>query len=115
MSSLFFRWPGLCFFAKDPPKSVQLIPLAITTQTSWAKQGQDWLKEGKAEFNSQKDLKGPFTLAILAEKRLPAPESKPAAETDGKQTAAPPASKEGEAKKSQNLNPKMKVTSKRLR
>ena len=78
------------FFPKEPPKSVNLIPLAITTKTSWAKQGQDWLKEGKAEFDSQKDLKGPFTLAILAEKRLPAPESKPAVETDGKQTASPP-------------------------
>ena len=91
------------FLAKEPPQSVQLIPLAITTKTSWAKQGQDWLKTGKAEFDSQKDLQGPFTLAILAEKKLPAPESKPAAATDDKQSAAPPDSKAGEAQKTSEL------------
>jgi gliding motility-associatede transport system auxiliary component len=87
------------FLAKEPPNSVQLIPLAITTQTSWAKQGQDWLKEGKAEFNAQKDLKGPFTLGILAEKKLPAPGAKPAAATENKQSAAAPDAKAIEAQK----------------
>ncbi len=73
------------FLAKEPPKSVHLSPLAITTNTSWAKSGQEWLKDGKAEFDAQRDLKGPFTLGALAEKRLSAPE--------------PQASKEGDAKK----------------
>jgi len=56
--------------AKELPPGVQLFPLAITTKTSWAKFGQDWLQSGKAEFDPQFDLKGPFTLAVLAEKRL---------------------------------------------
>ena len=72
------------FLAKDLPKSVHLTPLAITTQTSYAKQGQEWLKEDKAEFNAQQDLKGPFTLAVLAQKHLTAPEPKSPPEADGK-------------------------------
>lgn len=86
------------FLAKDLPKGVQLIPLAITTKTSWAKQGQEWLKEGKADFNAQQDVKGPFTLAVLAEKRLPAPEPQASAGAEAKPAPAPPVVKEGEAK-----------------
>ncbi len=85
------------FLAKDLPKSVQLTPLAITTKTSYAKQGQDWLKEGKAEFNAQQDLKGPFTLAVLAEKRLAEPQ--PDTGVDVKQSAAPQAPSAGVAGK----------------
>jgi ABC-type uncharacterized transport system involved in gliding motility auxiliary subunit len=88
------------FLAKDLPKGVQLIPLAITTKTSWAKQGQEWLKEGKADFNAQQDVKGPFTLAVLAEKRLPAEPQAPAG-VEAKPAPAPPVAKEGEAKTSE--------------
>jgi ABC-type uncharacterized transport system involved in gliding motility auxiliary subunit len=88
------------FLAKEPPKGVQLIPLAITTSTSWAKQGQEWLKNGKAEFNAQQDLKGPFTLAVLAEKRVPTLEMPTSTAGDPKKTTEPQAQKEGEAKKS---------------
>ncbi len=87
------------FLAKDLPNSVQLVPLAITTQTSWAKQGQDWIKAGKAEFDAAKDLKGPFTLAVLAEKRLAAPAPQPAPEVAGKPSATPSVPKQGEAQK----------------
>jgi len=61
------------FLAKEVPDQIRLIPLAMTTKTSWAKAGQDWLKQGKGDFNPDQDLKGPFTLAVLAEKRLPQP------------------------------------------
>ncbi len=87
------------FLAKEPPKTVQLIPLAITTNTSWAKQGQEWLKDGKAEFNAQQDLKGPFTLAVLAERRFPTPESLTSTAGDPKKTTEPQAQKERDAKK----------------
>lgn len=72
------------FVAKEQPPGVQLTPLAITTKTSWAKQGQEWLKSGKAEYDAQQDLKGPFTLAVLAEKRLGAPPSSPSTPEAGK-------------------------------
>ncbi len=58
------------FLAKEAPPEVQLTPLAMTTKTSWAKAGQEWLKQGRADFDPKEDLKGPFTLAVLAEKRL---------------------------------------------
>ncbi len=74
--------------------------MAITTQTSYAKQGQEWLKENKAEFNAQQDLKGPFTLAVLAQKQPTAPEPKSPPEASGKQTATSPVPQEGNVKKS---------------
>ena len=52
-------------------KDVSMLPLAMTTETSWAKMGKDWLKEGKGDFDAKKDRKGPFTLAALAEIKLP--------------------------------------------
>jgi ABC-type uncharacterized transport system involved in gliding motility auxiliary subunit len=87
------------FLAKDPPPEVKLIPIAITTKTSWAKQGQEWLKNGKAEFNAQQDLKGPFTLAVLAEKRLPAAKPQASPEGDSKKTQEPQARREAETQK----------------
>jgi ABC-type uncharacterized transport system involved in gliding motility auxiliary subunit len=89
------------FLAKDLPPSVHLTPLAITTKTSWAKQGQEWLKSGKAEFNAQQDLKGPFTLAVLAEKRLPAPKPGVAPAGDAKKATEPQALQKDEAGKEQ--------------
>jgi ABC-type uncharacterized transport system involved in gliding motility auxiliary subunit len=56
------------FLAKEVPNDIRLTPLAMTTKTSWAKAGQEWLKQGKADFTPDQDLKGPFTLAVLAEK-----------------------------------------------
>ena len=101
------------FLPKEPPKSVNSIPLAITTKTSWAKQGQDWLKNGKAELIAQKDLQGPFTLAILAEKiyRHLNPKSAVSTEISRPDRRAP----RKEHQKYRNLSPQMKVTSKRLR
>jgi ABC-type uncharacterized transport system involved in gliding motility auxiliary subunit len=84
------------FLAKELPPAVQVTPLAITTNTSWAKQGQEWLKNGKAEFNAQQDVKGPFTLAVLAEKRLTPPE--PQTPDKAKPATAPPVNQEGETK-----------------
>lgn len=65
------------FLAKEIPNDIRLTPLAMTTKTSWAKAGQEWLQQGKADFNPDLDLKGPFTLAVLAEKRLPQPAAAP--------------------------------------
>ncbi len=75
------------FLAKELPADIRLTPLAMTTKTSWAKAGQDWLKQGKADFHPDQDLKGPFTLAVLAEKRLP---QKATPEQQGGQEAAKP-------------------------
>ena len=61
------------FLAKEVADAIHLTPLAMTTKTSWAKAGQEGLKQGKADFNPEEDLKGPFTLAVLAEKRLATP------------------------------------------
>jgi gliding motility-associatede transport system auxiliary component len=100
------------FLAKDLPKAVHLTPIAMTTQTSYAKQGQDWLKQNKAEFNAQQDLKGPFTLAVLAQKQLPAPETKSPPEAAAKPAATPPApqkyngQKVNEAKNQKEAAPK---------
>ena len=87
------------FLAKDLPPSVQLTPLAITTKTSWAKQGQEWIKSGKAEFNAAKDLKGPFTLAVLAEKRLPRPNLNLRRKGTPRRTPAPASPKAGRDQK----------------
>ncbi len=87
------------FLAKDPPPAVQLLPLAITTSTSWAKPGQEWLKNGKVEFNPQQDVKGPFTLAVLAEKRLPAAEPQTSPAGAAPKAAAPDTPKDEGTKK----------------
>jgi hypothetical protein len=51
-------------------KGVALLPLASTTETSYQKQGKEWMKSGKAGFDPQGDKKGPFTLAAQAEIKL---------------------------------------------
>jgi ABC-type uncharacterized transport system involved in gliding motility auxiliary subunit len=48
-------------------KGVKLLPLASTSPSSWEKLGREWLKRGTGNFEAQKDKKGPFTLAALAE------------------------------------------------
>ncbi len=78
---------------KPGVKDVGLIPLVTTTNTSWEKLGQEWMKEGKANYDPQKDKKGPFTLAALAEIK-----EGPGKEEKGK-TPPKPAQKEGEEKK----------------
>jgi ABC-type uncharacterized transport system involved in gliding motility auxiliary subunit len=74
---------------KQGTKDVTLLPLVSSTNTSWEKMGQEWMKEGKGDFDPKKDKKGPFTLAALVEPKL-----KPQKEEKGK---AP----EKEAKKDQ--------------
>ena len=74
---------------KQGTKDVTLLPLVSSTNTSWEKLGQEWMKEGKGDFDPKKDKKGPFTLAALVEPKL-----KPQKEEKGK---AP----EKEAKKDQ--------------
>jgi len=78
---------------KPGVKEVALIPLVTTTNTSWEKFGQEWMKSGKATYNAQTDKKGPFTLAALAEIKLA-----PGKEEKGK-TPPQPAPKPGEEKK----------------
>jgi ABC-type uncharacterized transport system involved in gliding motility auxiliary subunit len=72
-------------------KEVTLLPLATTTASSWEKLGQAWLKEGKGNFDPQKDKKGPFTLAVLAEIKLP---EKPEKKDDKAQPPNEPGKKE---------------------
>ena len=74
---------------KPGVKDVTLLPLVTTTDTSWEKMGQEWMKGGKATYDPQTDKKGPFTLAALAEIK---PE--PGKEAKGK-TPPKPAKKEG--------------------
>jgi len=56
---------------KQGIKDVALLPLVSTTNTSWEKVGQEWMKGGKATQDPQ-DRKGPFTLAALADIKLAA-------------------------------------------
>jgi ABC-type uncharacterized transport system involved in gliding motility auxiliary subunit len=51
---------------------VDLLPLATTMSTSYAKLGKEWIKAEKAAFDAKTDKKGPFTLAVQAEIK-PAP------------------------------------------
>lgn len=78
---------------KQGLKGVSLIPLVTTTNTSWEKFGQEWMKGGKATYDQQTDKKGPFTLAALADIRLA-----PGKEEKGK-TPPKPAPKKEEEKK----------------
>jgi ABC-type uncharacterized transport system involved in gliding motility auxiliary subunit len=50
-------------------KDAAVLPLVRTTDTSWEKLGQEWMKKGEAGYDA-KDRKGPFTLAALAEIKL---------------------------------------------
>jgi ABC-type uncharacterized transport system involved in gliding motility auxiliary subunit len=74
-------------------KDVTLLPLVTSTNTSWEKLGQGWVKAGQATYDPKTDKKGPFTLAALAELKLP-----PQKEEKGK-TPEKGAKKEGEDKK----------------
>lgn len=52
---------------KQGIKGVTLLPLVTSTNTSWEKLGEGWVKEKKGNYDPQQDKKGPFTLAALAE------------------------------------------------
>jgi ABC-type uncharacterized transport system involved in gliding motility auxiliary subunit len=52
---------------KQGIKGVTLLPLVTTTNTSWEKVGQEWVKAGEASYDPKTDKKGPFILAALAE------------------------------------------------
>jgi len=78
---------------KPGSKDVAVLPLVTSTNTSWEKLGRQWVKDSKADYDPQKDKKGPFTLAALAEIKLP-----PQNEAKGK-TPAKEAKKEGGDKK----------------
>ena len=51
-------------------KDVAVLPLVTSTNTSWEKMGQEWMKGGKATYDPKLDRKGPFNLAALAEIKL---------------------------------------------
>ena len=87
------------FLAKDLPKSVQLTPLAITTQTSWAKQGQDWIKAGKAEFNAATRPERTFYSGSAGRKTSGGAGASTCPRSCGKPSATPPVPKQGEAQK----------------
>ncbi|OGP70262.1 MAG: hypothetical protein A2Z73_05495 [Deltaproteobacteria bacterium RBG_13_60_28] len=55
---------------KPGVKDVAVLPLVITTNTSWEKMGQEWMKGGKTDYDPKRDKKGPFNLAALAEIKL---------------------------------------------
>lgn len=80
---------------KPGVKDVTLLPLVTTTNTSWEKIGQEWMKSGKATYDPQTDKKGPFTLAALAEIKLEPGKGK----EEKSKTPPKPAKKEGEEKK----------------
>jgi ABC-type uncharacterized transport system involved in gliding motility auxiliary subunit len=60
---------------KQGIKDVSVLPLVTSTNSSWEKFGQEWLKSGNATYNPKTDKKGPFTLAALAEVKLPSPKA----------------------------------------
>lgn len=73
-------------------KDVTLLPLVTSTNTSWEKLGQEWMKTDKANYDPQRDKKGPFTLAALAE-------LKPQPQKDEKGKAPEKEAKKEEAEK----------------
>lgn len=70
---------------KDPAKGV--YPLAFTSNNSWAETDRKSLEEGKADFEPDKDKKGPVSLAAVV-----------AVEATKGQPAPPPAVEGGVAK-----------------
>ena len=50
---------------------VPLLPVATTMPSSYEKMGKEWLKTGQGAFNPKEDKKGPFTLAVQADIKLP--------------------------------------------
>lgn len=77
---------------------IALLPLATSMASSWEKLGKDWMKGGKFNYDQQKDRKGPFTLAAMAEIEVTA--SKPGEKKEQKAEPAPnPSEKKPDAAK----------------
>ncbi len=52
--------------AEEAPHGVEVQVLAATSANSWAERNLEMLKQGKAEFDKDKDLQGPVPLVVLA-------------------------------------------------
>jgi ABC-type uncharacterized transport system involved in gliding motility auxiliary subunit len=51
----------------EAPEGIEVTELAFTTPQSWAETNLKKLEEGEAEFDPQKDVQGPLSLAAAAE------------------------------------------------
>jgi ABC-type uncharacterized transport system involved in gliding motility auxiliary subunit len=76
-------------------KGILLTPLVTTSPQSWAKFGQDWQKQGQKQnqplYDPERDKKGPFTVAALAEPRpAPMPKENPDKSAKSPDKNAPP-------------------------
>ncbi len=52
----------------DGPKDVDVFPLAMTSQESWAERDLKTLEKGEATFESKTDLIGPIPMTVAVEK-----------------------------------------------
>ena len=67
----FFPLAQSISLQKEPPKGVELVPLAKTAPQSWGEVDRRRLKEkGEASFEEGKDHKGPLIVAAVATKKV---------------------------------------------
>ncbi len=53
----------------DIPQGLEVSPLAITNDSSWAESDLALLEDGKAAFDAKHDIAGPLPLAVAVEKK----------------------------------------------
>jgi len=83
---------------KREAKETPLLPLAISMPSSWEKLGKEWMRGGKFNYDEQRDRKGPFTLAALAEIKVTAPPAGEKKEQKADAAPKPAETKPDEAK-----------------
>jgi ABC-type uncharacterized transport system involved in gliding motility auxiliary subunit len=64
-----------------------VLPLAMSSPTSWEKIGREVLKKENWDFEPQKDRQGPFNLAVLVEVKQPEAKKPEADKAGGKDAA----------------------------
>lgn len=90
--SLYTIFPGpRPLFLNKELKTVTLLPLVITSPSSWEKFGKDWQKDKKPLYDPKTDRKGPFAVAALVEPKSdkkPEKSNKKSSEPDKKPSAS---------------------------
>ena len=61
----------------DLPKSLEAVPLSLSSPDSWAETNLALLEKGEATFDSSYDLLGPIPVAVAVESKKPAPAPQP--------------------------------------
>jgi ABC-type uncharacterized transport system involved in gliding motility auxiliary subunit len=55
--------------SSNPPSGFEIVPLALTSTSSWAETDLTELEEGEAVYEVDRDLPGPISLAVAVEKK----------------------------------------------